>query len=66
MAVRINGEICPLSGKADWSKPKPEAPVYKFAIPRTLLNRGYNLIEISPKQNCQIVWAEISIETNKP
>ncbi len=59
--IRVNGEICPLTGSPELPKPKPEAPVYKFAIQRKLLNRGYNLIEINPKQNCQIIWAEIAI-----
>ena len=59
--IRINGEICPLTGVAELPKPKPDVPVYQFAIPRTLMNRGYNVIEISPKENCQVVWTEIGI-----
>ncbi|MDX2042304.1 MAG: hypothetical protein SF097_13705 [Acidobacteriota bacterium] len=61
--VRINGEICQSAGRAELKAPKPEAPVFRFAIPRTLLNRGYNLIEFTAKRDCQIVWAEIAIES---
>ena len=60
--VRVNGEACRLVGKAELKNPKPESPVFRFAIPRTLLNRGYNLIEFVAKRNCQIVWAEIAVD----
>ncbi len=63
--IRVNGEICKLTGTAKLPKPKPESPVYKFAIPNALMNRGYNVIEFSSTQNCQIVWVEIALESNK-
>lgn len=60
--VRVNQEICSLAGRAELKAPKPEAPVYRFVIPRTLLNRGYNVIEFVARRNCQIVWAEIAVD----
>lgn len=59
--VRVNQEVCRFVGKADLSNPKPDSPVYRFAVPRTLLNRGYNVIEFVAKRNCQVVWAEIAV-----
>ena len=63
--LRVNGEICQLTSTTEVKRPKPESPVFKITIPRRLMNRGSNLIEISPKQNCQIVWVEIALETDK-
>jgi hypothetical protein len=60
--VRINGEACAITGLAQLANPKPEAPVYRIETPRTLIHRGYNVIEFSsPKLPCQIVWVEISL-----
>ena len=62
--LRVNGEICKLTSAVELQKPKPEAPVYSFEIPRMLLKRGYNVIEMRPHQACKVVWVEIAINTN--
>ena len=59
--LRVNGEICTLGSTVELPRPKPEIPVYQFSIPRPLVNRGYNLIELSPKHNCTIGWVEITM-----
>ncbi|MGH9429841.1 MAG: MFS transporter [Terriglobia bacterium] len=59
----VNGEACRLIGSVNLEKPKPDSPVFGFEIPRTVLNRGYNLLEISPRSNCRIVWVEIAMKS---
>ena len=63
--LRVNGEICQLTRATELKRPKPESPVFRIIIPRRLMNRGNNLLEISPQQNCQIVWVEIALESDK-
>ena len=60
--LRINGEVCKLGGKVELKPPKPESSVYSFTIPQALLTRGHNVIEFTPKRDCQIDWVEISLE----
>jgi hypothetical protein len=60
---RVNGEACQPIGSVNLEKPKPDSPVFGFEVPRAVLNRGYNLLEISPKSNCRIVWVEIAMKS---
>ncbi|MBS1810883.1 MAG: hypothetical protein JST84_22150 [Acidobacteria bacterium] len=59
--LRVNGERCKLTGAIELPRPKPEAMVFSFAIPLSLLRRGYNVVEFHPKQACKIVWVEIAL-----
>jgi hypothetical protein len=59
---RVNGNTCPFISEAELEKPRPEAPVFEFAIPQEVLNRGYNVIEICPKRNSRVVWVEIAMK----
>jgi hypothetical protein len=60
---RVNGEACRLIGSVDLEKPKPDSSVFGFEVPRAVLNRGYNLLEICPKSSCRIVWVETAIKS---
>ncbi|MFN7927741.1 MAG: hypothetical protein U0Y68_07315 [Blastocatellia bacterium] len=60
--LRVNGERCQLTGAIELPRPKPEALVFRFAVPLSLLRRGYNVIEFHPQQACKIVWVEIAME----
>ncbi|MFN0119749.1 MAG: hypothetical protein ACKV2V_04530 [Blastocatellia bacterium] len=60
--IRVNGDLVTLGGAADLKKPRPESPVWRFALTREMLNRGYNLIEFKPARACQVTWVEIAME----
>lgn len=60
--LRVNGELCKLTGSIELPRPKPEAPVFRFEIPLSLLRRGYNVVEFHPRSACKIVWVEIAME----
>lgn len=60
--LRVNGELCKLTGAIDLPRPKPEAPAFRFEVPLPSLRRGYNVIEVHPQQGCKIVWVEIALE----
>jgi len=59
--VRVNGERCIFEGAPQLEKPKSAKPTFGFAVPTSLLNRGYNLIEVAPKEQGKIVWVEIAL-----
>lgn len=59
--LRVNGTPCKLAGAVDVPRPKPEAPVFRWEIPLSLLRRGYNVIEFHPQQTGRIVWVEIAL-----
>ncbi|HEX4947990.1 MAG TPA: hypothetical protein VFZ34_15060 [Blastocatellia bacterium] len=60
--LRVNGVLCQLAGAIDLPRPKPESSVFRFAIPLSLLRRGYNVVEFHPKSAGKIVWVEIAME----
>jgi hypothetical protein len=59
--VRVNGERCAFEDVRHLQKPKSNKPTFGFAVPLSLLNRGYNLIEVAPKEHGKIVWVEIAL-----
>ncbi len=61
--LRVNGELCKWTGSVELQRPKPEAPVFSFEVPPSLLRHGYNVLEIRLKSACKIVWVEIAIKT---
>jgi len=58
MEVRVNGEVCRPLGPIELPNPRPPFPTYGFAVPLSAVNRGYNLIEASPKRSVSIGWVE--------
>lgn len=60
--VRVNGDLCPLSGPPKLEPPRPEAPVFAFNVPLQTIKQGYNLIEILPKSQGKIVWVEVAAD----
>jgi hypothetical protein len=61
--VRVNGERCAFEDVGHLGKPKSDKPTFGFAFPPSLLNRGYNLIEVAPKGQGKIVWIEIALSS---
>jgi hypothetical protein len=59
--VRVNGERCAFEDVRRLEKPKSDKPTFGFAVPTSVLNRGYNLIEVAPKGQGKIVWVEIAL-----
>ena len=59
--VRINGERCGFERVLHLAKPKSDKPTFGFVVPPSLLNRGYNLMEVAPKGQGKIVWVEIAL-----
>jgi hypothetical protein len=59
--VRVNGEPCPYAGLVKPKYSRPEDPMFQFAVPLRSMNRGYNLIELSPKAEAEVIWVEVAI-----
>jgi hypothetical protein len=60
--VRVNGEPCPFAGTVRPEHCRPGDPLCEFAVPLRTMNRGYNLIELLPQSEAQIVWVEMAID----
>jgi hypothetical protein len=59
--VRVNGERCVFESSPDLNKPKSEKPTFAFGLPSSVLNRGYNLVEVAPREDGKLVWVEIAL-----
>jgi len=66
--VRVNDIPCPWLHLAEpqhikasgW--PEPEPPRHVYDVPSEALSDGYNLIEVSAKEDVKITWVEISVQ----
>jgi len=58
--VRVNGERCAFAGKADLREPTPPEALWAYAVPRSVLQAGSNLVEVHPQRATSIIWAEIA------
>jgi SSS family solute:Na+ symporter len=61
LQVRVNGELCRFTGPCDLPQPKPDFKVHGFAVPLAQMNRGYNLIEVTPRKEVTFGWVEFSV-----
>jgi hypothetical protein len=59
--VRVNGEPCAYAGLIKPKYSRPENPLFEFAVPLFVMNRGYNLIELGPKAEAEVIWVEMAI-----
>ena len=59
--VRVNGEPCAYAGSVKPRYSRPEEPLFEFAVPPGTMNRGYNLIELAPKTEAEVIWVEVAI-----
>ncbi len=59
--LRVNGVPCPLRGAVSGLKPGPPSSLFAFDVPLGALNRGYNLIELHPRHNANIIWVELAV-----
>lgn len=59
--VRVNGEPCAYAGLVKPKYSRPDDPMFEFAVPLSAMNRGYNLIELSPKAVAEVIWVEMAM-----
>lgn len=59
--VRVNGVRCEYAGQGNVSKPNPDKPVMRYAVPDAALKDGVHVIDIRPTQDMTLVWAEIAV-----
>jgi len=61
MQVRVNGDVCRFAGRVELGDPRPEFPTYGFAVPRSAMHRGYNLIEVNATRELTFGWVEFAL-----
>jgi len=61
LQVRVNGTPCQFTGTCELARPRPDSHIYGFAVPLAAVNRGYNLIEVSPQREITLGWVEFSV-----
>lgn len=59
--VRLNGERCQHQGPRPMAQPAPPRPMIAFRAPVEAVNRGYNLVEVSPASTGRLMWVEIAV-----
>jgi hypothetical protein len=65
MEVRVNGEVCEFIGEVNLPEPRPDFRVYGFAAPVSVMNRGYNLIEVAARRDVEIGWVEFCVKPRR-
>jgi hypothetical protein len=63
ITLRVNGEPCGVATSAPPMKPGPEEPAWRYRVPQSALQDGYNVIELQSKMALQVTWVELAILT---
>ena len=45
-------------GRVELPEPRMEVPTYGFVVPLAAMERGHNLIEVTPRREVTFCWVE--------
>ena len=61
VALRLNGEECGMAEPVKLAAPCPAEPAWRFRVPLSALQEGYNVIEVEARAALTITWVELAI-----